>query len=136
MEHLKYNQNYLEHIAGDFSQIVLKILQEQFLDTKVIELSKEEKEKIVSELIKNQFLLVEELKGKQEKNGDEYIDFFIKEEIMTTYACWYICLILNLNELAEETMNFIKMAWFMEKLNNEFDKKMIELEKELERSKK
>lgn len=111
MDSLKYNRNYLEYIAEEFSKVVIKIFQEQFLDTKAIELSQEAKEEFISGVIKNQFALVDELVKKQEKLGDNYIDFFIDKNIMGLYACYYLGSVLRLEEAKNIAVRAIKQAW-------------------------
>lgn len=133
MESLKYNHNYLEYIAGEFSKTVLKIFQEQFLDNGAIQLSQEAKEEFVSEVIKNQFKLVDELEQKQQKVGDKYIDFFTDSNIMGLYACWYIGHVLRLDDASLVAMQAIQRAWAFKILAETLEEKLIDFEKKSER---
>ena len=136
MDTIKYNQNYLDYIAGEFSKTVLQIFQERFLDTHVVEMTQENKEKFVSEVIKNQFNVAKELAQKQQKLGDSYIEFFMDKEVMHLYACCYLSSILKMEEAKEAALNAIEQLWIIKKAVEDFQKMMEEVEQESERKRK
>ena len=133
MENSKYNRNYLESICGDFSKLVLKIFQEQFLDTGALELPREAKEEFVSMVIQNQFKLADELERKQKLYGDMFIDFFRESDIQGLYACYYIGQVLRLDQASKLAAMSINEAWTIRKFTEELERKMDEVENEKQR---
>ncbi len=129
MDSLKYNHNYLEYLSEKFSKKVLQILQEQFINKTGIELTTEDKEKLVAEIIKNQFKLVDELEEKQKKLGDNFIAFFMTEEIMELYACYYLGELFKLKDITYITSLALASAWAVNSLTETVDQELENLER-------
>ena len=111
MKQFKYNHNYLEYVAEKFSQKVLDILQKEILDTGILILTQDAKEKFVALLIANQKQLPDTLVDFQKNFGDTYIDFFMSDRVIGLLAIAFIGEVFKLEDVKEYTRSSLASAW-------------------------
>ena len=111
MKQFKYNHNYLEYVAEKFSQKVLDILQKEILDTGILILTQDAKEKFVALLIANQKQLPDTLVDFQKNFGDTYIDFFMSDRVIGLLAIAFIGEVFKLEDVKEYTRSSLESEW-------------------------
>ena len=121
MKPLKYNHNYLEYVAEEFSKKVLDILQTEILDKDILILTQEAKEQFVAQVIENQKQLPDGLFKLQKEFGDIYIDFFMSDKIMGIFAISFIGAVFKLEMVEEYAKKSLESAWTFWQLEHLMD---------------